>query len=91
MIRVFDTIVAVVGLILAAPFLVLAAVGIKLSSRGPVIYRAAEPALVASHPRCLSCAQWGGVAPMPGASPAHMIPECFDGARCYEVKSLGVV
>lgn len=42
MIRVFDTIVAVVGLILAAPLLVLAAVGIKISSRGPVIYRAAR-------------------------------------------------
>ena len=37
--RVFDLAVASVGLVAAAPFLVLVAIAIKLDSRGPVIYR----------------------------------------------------
>lgn len=45
MIRIFDTAVAVVGLVLASPLLAIAAVGIKLSSRGPVVYRARRAGL----------------------------------------------
>lgn len=38
--RLFDVALAVAGLILAAPLLAVAALGIRLSSRGPVLYRA---------------------------------------------------
>jgi lipopolysaccharide/colanic/teichoic acid biosynthesis glycosyltransferase len=38
--RLVDVIVAALGLVLAAPVLVLAAVGIRLSSPGPLLYRA---------------------------------------------------
>jgi lipopolysaccharide/colanic/teichoic acid biosynthesis glycosyltransferase len=37
--RVLDIVLAGIGLVLAAPLLVIAAVAIKLDSRGPVIYR----------------------------------------------------
>jgi len=37
--RQFDLVGSVVGLVLAAPFMLLAAVGIALTSPGPVIYR----------------------------------------------------
>jgi len=37
--RVADLLLAVVGLVLAAPLLAIAAIAIKLTSRGPVIYR----------------------------------------------------
>ncbi|MEK6272415.1 MAG: sugar transferase [Actinomycetota bacterium] len=37
--RVLDTVLAGIGLVLAAPLLLIAAVAIKLDSRGPVIYR----------------------------------------------------
>jgi lipopolysaccharide/colanic/teichoic acid biosynthesis glycosyltransferase len=36
----FDVIAAAIGLVLAAPLLVIAALGIRLSSPGPVLYRA---------------------------------------------------
>jgi len=38
--RLFDVIVAALGLVVAAPVLVLAAVGIRLSSPGPILHRA---------------------------------------------------
>lgn len=38
--RLTDVLLAVIGLVIALPLLALAAVGIKLSSRGPVVYRA---------------------------------------------------
>jgi lipopolysaccharide/colanic/teichoic acid biosynthesis glycosyltransferase len=37
--RVFDVVVAVIGLVVLAPFLVLLAIWTKLDSRGPVLYR----------------------------------------------------
>ena len=37
--RVFDVTIAGLGLIVAAPFLALAALAVKLEDRGPVIYR----------------------------------------------------
>ena len=37
--RVLDVVVSAVGLVLASPILLLAAVAIKLDSRGPVVYR----------------------------------------------------
>jgi lipopolysaccharide/colanic/teichoic acid biosynthesis glycosyltransferase len=37
--RVVDTVLAAIGLALASPFLALAAIAIKLGSRGPVVYR----------------------------------------------------
>jgi len=37
--RVLDIVLAGIGLVLAAPLLLIAAVAIKLDSRGPVIYR----------------------------------------------------
>ena len=37
--RLFDILAASLGLLLAAPLLLLAALGIRLSSRGPVLYR----------------------------------------------------
>jgi lipopolysaccharide/colanic/teichoic acid biosynthesis glycosyltransferase len=37
--RAVDLLVAAIGLVLAAPILVIAAIAIKLGSRGPVIYR----------------------------------------------------
>lgn len=40
--RVFDCLLAVVLLALGAPFIILGAVGIKLTSRGPIFYRAAR-------------------------------------------------
>jgi len=38
--RLFDVVVAALGLVVAAPVLLVAAVGIRLSSPGPIIYRA---------------------------------------------------
>ena len=38
--RLFDVIVAALGLVIAAPVLLIAAVGIRLSSPGPLLYRA---------------------------------------------------
>jgi lipopolysaccharide/colanic/teichoic acid biosynthesis glycosyltransferase len=38
--RLFDIIGAALGLLLSAPVLLVAAVGIRLSSRGPILYRA---------------------------------------------------
>jgi len=38
--RLFDVVVAALGLVAAAPFLLVAAVGIRLSSPGPILYRA---------------------------------------------------
>ena len=38
--RLFDVVVAALGLVVAAPVLVVAAVGIRLSSRGPILHRA---------------------------------------------------
>lgn len=38
--RLFDVVVAALGLVAAAPVLLVAAVGIRLSSRGPLLYRA---------------------------------------------------
>jgi lipopolysaccharide/colanic/teichoic acid biosynthesis glycosyltransferase len=37
--RAFDLLLAAIGLVLAAPILLAAAIAIKLTSRGPVIYR----------------------------------------------------
>lgn len=45
MIRAFDALVATLGLIICAPLVAVAAVGIKLSSRGPVMYRACRAGL----------------------------------------------
>src|SRR6266566_8562668 len=38
--RLFDIVVAAFALVLFSPLLLIAAVGIRLSSRGPVLYRA---------------------------------------------------
>src|SRR6267154_3928606 len=38
--RLFDVVLAALGLVAAAPFLLVAAVGIRLSSPGPILYRA---------------------------------------------------
>ena len=38
--RLFDVVVAALGLVAAAPVLLVAAVGIRLSSPGPILYRA---------------------------------------------------
>jgi lipopolysaccharide/colanic/teichoic acid biosynthesis glycosyltransferase len=38
--RLFDVVVAALGLVVAVPVLLVAAVGIRLSSRGPLLYRA---------------------------------------------------
>jgi len=38
--RLFDVVVAALGLVAAAPLLLVAAVGIRLSSPGPILYRA---------------------------------------------------
>jgi lipopolysaccharide/colanic/teichoic acid biosynthesis glycosyltransferase len=38
--RLFDVILAAIGLIAASPLLAIAAVGIRVSSRGPLLYRA---------------------------------------------------
>jgi lipopolysaccharide/colanic/teichoic acid biosynthesis glycosyltransferase len=37
--RIFDILIAAVALVVLAPFLLIAAIAIKLGSRGPVIYR----------------------------------------------------
>jgi lipopolysaccharide/colanic/teichoic acid biosynthesis glycosyltransferase len=42
--RAFDVLIAVTGLMAAAPLLVIAIVGIRLSSPGPILYRAARVA-----------------------------------------------
>ena len=38
--RLFDVVMAALGLVVAAPVLVVAALGIRLSSRGPILHRA---------------------------------------------------
>lgn len=43
--RVFDLIVATVGMILISPLLLAIAVAVRLSSRGPVIYRSVRPGI----------------------------------------------
>src|SRR5688500_11746394 len=37
--RILNVVVAILGLVIAAPFLLLIAVAIKLTSRGPVLYK----------------------------------------------------
>ncbi len=50
--RTFDLIVATAGLVLISPILLAAALAVRLSSRGPVIYRSVRPG-IAGHPfRC---------------------------------------
>jgi exopolysaccharide biosynthesis polyprenyl glycosylphosphotransferase len=43
--RTFDLVVSTVGLILLAPALLVIAIAVKLSSRGPVIYRSVRPGI----------------------------------------------
>jgi exopolysaccharide biosynthesis polyprenyl glycosylphosphotransferase len=43
--RTFDLVVATVGLVLLSPVLLATAVAVKLSSRGPVIYRSVRPGI----------------------------------------------
>jgi exopolysaccharide biosynthesis polyprenyl glycosylphosphotransferase len=43
--RTFDLVLSTVGLILLTPFLLAIAVAVKLSSRGPVIYRSIRPGM----------------------------------------------
>ena len=43
--RAFDLIVATVGLIVLAPVLLVIAIAVKLSSRGPIIYRSIRPGI----------------------------------------------
>jgi lipopolysaccharide/colanic/teichoic acid biosynthesis glycosyltransferase len=37
--RIFDIVVAAIGLVVLSPFLLIAAIAVKLDSRGPVLYR----------------------------------------------------
>jgi exopolysaccharide biosynthesis polyprenyl glycosylphosphotransferase len=50
--RTFDLSLATVGLLLAAPALVAISVAVKLSSRGPVIYRSVRPGMGGKPFRC---------------------------------------
>jgi exopolysaccharide biosynthesis polyprenyl glycosylphosphotransferase len=43
--RTFDLVVSLVGLILLAPALLVIAIAVKLSSRGPVLYRSVRPGI----------------------------------------------
>jgi exopolysaccharide biosynthesis polyprenyl glycosylphosphotransferase len=43
--RTFDLVVSIAGLVVLAPLLLAIAVAIKLSSRGPVLYRSARPGI----------------------------------------------
>src|SRR5205085_12478893 len=43
--RTFDLVLASVGLVLLSPLLLATAIAVKLSSRGPVIYRSARPGM----------------------------------------------
>jgi exopolysaccharide biosynthesis polyprenyl glycosylphosphotransferase len=43
--RTFDLVVSIVGLVLLSPVLLAIAIAIKLSSRGPVIYRSVRPGM----------------------------------------------
>ena len=50
--RTFDLVVSCVSLILLSPFLLAIAVAVKLSSRGPVIYRSVRPGMAGKPFRC---------------------------------------
>jgi len=54
--RLFDVVLAALGLVAAAPFLLVAAVGIRLSSPGPILYRARLLGGTDARLRCTSCA-----------------------------------
>ncbi len=43
--RTFDLVLSTVGLVLIAPFLLVIAIAVKLSSRGPTIYRSVRPGI----------------------------------------------
>ncbi len=50
--RTFDLVLASIGLILLSPLLLAIAVAVKLSSRGPVIYRSVRPGMAGRPFRC---------------------------------------
>jgi exopolysaccharide biosynthesis polyprenyl glycosylphosphotransferase len=50
--RVFDLIVSTVGLVLLTPVLLAIALAVRLSSRGPVIYRSVRPGMAGRPFRC---------------------------------------
>jgi exopolysaccharide biosynthesis polyprenyl glycosylphosphotransferase len=51
--RTFDLVLSIVGLIFLSPVLLAIALAVKLSSRGPVIYRSARPGMAGKPFRCL--------------------------------------
>jgi exopolysaccharide biosynthesis polyprenyl glycosylphosphotransferase len=50
--RTFDLVVSTVGLILLAPALLVIAIAVKLSSRGPIIYRSVRPGIAGKPFHC---------------------------------------
>jgi exopolysaccharide biosynthesis polyprenyl glycosylphosphotransferase len=50
--RTFDLVVATVGLVLISPLMLAIALAVKLSSRGPVIYRSIRPGMAGRPFRC---------------------------------------
>jgi exopolysaccharide biosynthesis polyprenyl glycosylphosphotransferase len=51
--RSFDLVLAAVGLILLSPVLLAIAVAVRLSSRGPILYRSVRPGIAGKPFRCL--------------------------------------
>jgi exopolysaccharide biosynthesis polyprenyl glycosylphosphotransferase len=51
--RTFDLVVSIISLILLSPVLLVIAIAIKLSSRGPVIYRSVRPGMAGKPFSCL--------------------------------------
>ncbi len=51
--RTFDLVVAAVGLILLSPVMLAIALGVRLTSRGPIIYRSVRPGMAGKPFRCL--------------------------------------
>jgi len=51
--RTFDLVVASIGLVIISPILLTIAAAVKLSSRGPVIYRSVRPGMAARPFNCL--------------------------------------
>jgi exopolysaccharide biosynthesis polyprenyl glycosylphosphotransferase len=50
--RTFDLVLATIGLVLISPLLLASALAVKLSSRGPVIYRSVRPGIAGKPFRC---------------------------------------
>jgi exopolysaccharide biosynthesis polyprenyl glycosylphosphotransferase len=50
--RTFDLILATIGLVLISPLLLASAIAVRLSSRGPIIYRSVRPGIAGKPFRC---------------------------------------